>query len=217
MLQGQRISRGFSLLQTLIVVAIAGILVAMALPSFTDIIRSNRLATATNDLLASLNLARSESIKRGKDVVVRKTGLNWEDGWEVFVDVSRSSASTTNIFNDDGDSTPCESGEDCRLKIYTSLPPSISLRGRNNVSDFIRYTSTGISNYVPDGLNSVVNDYFVICDKTHNSSVSSPGPDTVRVVVLNTVGNPKLAVDTDTTKDGIPNLSTGVNVQSCLL
>lgn len=206
--------QGFTLIETLMAITIAAVLVALATPNFFTTIRNARLTTAANDLLASLNLARSEAIKRGRDVVVRKSGANWEEGWEVFVDVKRSGADA-NTFNENTDTTtPCQSDEDCMLRKFSALPNNMTLRGGNNLAEFIRYTPAGVSNYLVDEKTNIEKDYFIICDISKNGGSATPKADSSRVIVFSTIGRARMAEDTDTTKDGIPNLSSG-NVTTC--
>lgn len=49
---------------------IAGILLAMAVPSFTRLLNTNRVADQTNELVGALTLGRSESIRRNANVTL---------------------------------------------------------------------------------------------------------------------------------------------------
>lgn len=62
--------RGFNLIELMIGIAVAAILLTIAIPSFTATINRNRLATAANELVASLQLARMEAVRHGARVVV---------------------------------------------------------------------------------------------------------------------------------------------------
>lgn len=83
---------GFTLLELMVTVSIAAILLALALPSFQSSMRSNRVATATNELLASLALARSEAVRntRGAGLCTSADGAScgggWNSGWLVWAD-----------------------------------------------------------------------------------------------------------------------------------
>jgi len=85
---------GFTLVELMLTVAIIGIVLGIGLPSFQSMMINNRLTAQANSLVGALNLARSESIKRNKLVVVGKTGTNWKDGWEVFQDLNADGSST---------------------------------------------------------------------------------------------------------------------------
>lgn len=72
--------RGFSLIELMVAVAILAILLALAVPSFQDMIQRNRVRTAAADLTDSLNLARSEAIKRGSST---RLCIDGDNAWEV--------------------------------------------------------------------------------------------------------------------------------------
>ena len=64
---------GFTLVELIVTMAIAAIILTQAVPSFSTMISNNRLTTQTNDLVADINLARSEAIKRGLRVILCRT------------------------------------------------------------------------------------------------------------------------------------------------
>lgn len=85
--------RGFSLIELMVVVAITAILLVIGLPSFQGSMRSNRVATATNELMSSFALARSEAIRSpgGAAICSTEDGSScdgdWSIGWMVWIDM----------------------------------------------------------------------------------------------------------------------------------
>ena len=59
----RRQNTGFSLIELMVVIAIVAVLLTLGLPSFQSSLRSNRIATTSTELLASLALARSEAVR----------------------------------------------------------------------------------------------------------------------------------------------------------
>ena len=74
--------RGFTLIELVIVVAIFGVLAALAGPAFSDFVIRQRIRNAGYDLMADLTFARSEAVKRNKSVTVSKSGT-WTGGWAI--------------------------------------------------------------------------------------------------------------------------------------
>ncbi len=60
----KRAQPGFTLLELMMVVAIAGVLLAVAVPAMGNFIRNSRITGAANDVMAGLHFTRSEAIKR---------------------------------------------------------------------------------------------------------------------------------------------------------
>lgn len=81
-------NKGFTLLELLVAIAIMGVLFAIAIPSFKQMLKSNRLSTQANEFISTLNLARSEAIKRGDVINITATDSSaaaneWGPGWTV--------------------------------------------------------------------------------------------------------------------------------------
>jgi len=76
-------SRGFTLIELMVAVAILGIVLAFALPSYQYTVKNNCLTTGTNTLVTSLQLARSEASKRRVDISVTAKAGGWGSGWTV--------------------------------------------------------------------------------------------------------------------------------------
>ncbi|MEW6414064.1 MAG: GspH/FimT family pseudopilin [Pseudomonadota bacterium] len=82
-------SRGFTLVELMVVLAVLGIVLGIAIPNFQRVVVSNRMAAQANDVIAALSLARSEAVKRAAQVTVcassdRATCTGgWAQGWIV--------------------------------------------------------------------------------------------------------------------------------------
>jgi type IV fimbrial biogenesis protein FimT len=90
-------SKGFTLLELIIIVAIIGISTAFAAPGLSTMISNNRISSNANDFAAALQLAKAEAVARLNPVVLCKknagsTGCiadgDWSQGWIVFSDVN---------------------------------------------------------------------------------------------------------------------------------
>ena len=83
---------GFTLIELVITVLVGGILLAIGLPSFGNLIKSNRLTAQTNDVLTAIHVARNEAVNRGHNVrVISINGdTDWAFGWQVRLDVNNN-------------------------------------------------------------------------------------------------------------------------------
>lgn len=77
-------SQGFTLLELMITLFIAGILVSYAIPSYMEFGVRQRVTNEANDLLGDIMFARVTAIKEGQSVKITSvSGNDWSGGWTI--------------------------------------------------------------------------------------------------------------------------------------
>jgi len=83
-----RRSPGFTLIEMVITVTLLGVLLAIAVPSFQQLILNQGVKSAAFDVFSALEYARSEAIKRPGETVTLKAGAAsdgaWSTGWRLL-------------------------------------------------------------------------------------------------------------------------------------
>lgn len=80
---------GLTLVELMVVIVVFAILATIGIPSFTNLVANNRATAAANEVLSTLQFARSEAVKRNEDIIAEPTSAtDWSGGWTVFRDVN---------------------------------------------------------------------------------------------------------------------------------
>ncbi|MDP3813571.1 GspH/FimT family pseudopilin [Pseudomonas sp.] len=74
--------KGFTLIELMVTLAVMAILLGIAAPSFSQMLRDNRAASELNVFVSMFNFARSEAASRGLRVRVQGP-LAVDDSWQV--------------------------------------------------------------------------------------------------------------------------------------
>ncbi len=125
--------RGFTLIELIVTLAIAAVMLTLAAPSFLAFKRNSELISQANGLVAALNTARTEAMKRGLGaMVVPRDGQTWASGWRVFVDTNSDSNYT--------DGTDLVTLEQPALPSYFTVSATGTAGGG---SPYVLYNSSG--------------------------------------------------------------------------
>ncbi|MGS2743449.1 GspH/FimT family pseudopilin [Halomonas sp. LS-001] len=103
--------KGFTLLELLVALAVAGILATLVAPSFAGFLARQQLASDVNEVVSALSFARSEAIKRRQEVAA--TIDSTSDTWQIAVAVASSSET---------------------LRVATGRQSAVSMEGVDSVS-----------------------------------------------------------------------------------
>lgn len=123
-----KLARGFTLPEALTVTAIFALLVGLGVPGWQAFGRNQQGKSALNALASHLALARSESIKRNRPVLVDNLDGSWRSGWVVYVDANN------NALLDGGDPV---------LASSRAQPADLIISGNTPVRRYVRYTPSG--------------------------------------------------------------------------
>lgn len=184
----QHIMNGVTLLELMVTVAIVAILGALAAPSFQAMIQANRTRTVASELLATLNLARSEAARRGQPVSICRSsngsscsssGTGWDQGWIAFVNV-------------DNDKPAVRDSNELILQVKQNLPTGVTVRPNSNFTNYLTYSRTGLANQMGT---------FVICAGS-DADLKKRQP---RAIV---VDRTRILLATDGDGNGIPEKSS---------
>ncbi len=124
--------RGFTLVELIVTIAILAVVMAVAVPSFTNFKRNSELTAAANSFVGMLAAARGEAMKSSTTAVVLPLdGANWANGWIAFLDKNFDG-----VYNADTDTLIMKKDE--------SLPSYFSMTKLGTAESF-KYNGSGYS------------------------------------------------------------------------
>ncbi len=156
-----RHSTAFTLFELLITIAILGVLLGIAVPSFGSLIERNQQTTTTHDLLTALSYARTLAINRREHISLCagadncEASANWEKDILIFSDPNRNG----------------QLDDDEHLHRIVTIPD----RNHWNWSNF---RSRAFMSFKPNGTTDSLNGTYTLCS----------GSEALRQIVINITG-----------------------------
>jgi len=174
--------------------AVVGLIAAIAVPNLRPFIQNNRLTSASNDLLRSFQLARTEAIKRQQNVVVcasaNPTAANPTCSYGTF--------SGWIVFQDTNANWQADGGE-AVIERHDLVDSTVTVKKDNNGIE--SYAATGFAN--PAGAQTPTRN-ILMCDVRGNKVT---GTDSVeRAVIISATGRVRVSKN----KDDVTNVLAAV-------
>ena len=130
--------RGFTLIESMVALAVLGILAVVAMPGMQKVVAKQRMRSASYDVVSDLTLARSEALKRGVRVTacVSSDGLHclasgeWTQGWMLF---------------EDADGNALRSDTEALIGVHAAMPEGLQATGNGTMAHYVSYGPNGRS------------------------------------------------------------------------
>lgn len=171
-----RLNSGFTLIEALVVIVIIGIIASFAAPSFTNLIKNQRISATTNEIISTLQTARSEAVKRSTRVTVcfkiNSTGNQCQDLGGATNNTNYIYAFTDTNNNQvlDGSETVLYLSNRFNNEVIFKHPTTTNLRVRKSIS----FDARGNANFgiTGDAFNrSQREGLFGLCDDRNDNSL----------------------------------------------
>jgi type IV fimbrial biogenesis protein FimT len=136
-------TKGFTLLELMITIGLAGVLFGLVVPNMGVFIRNNRLTSAANDILRGTQQARSEAIKRQAGPVVMCATAD-SDAAASTIACNYGSFKSWFVFNDLNNNAQ-----------FDDPAEVVIARGASHATVNARNDNAGILCYLPTGFEDV--------------------------------------------------------------
>lgn len=150
---------GFTLIELMITLSVLGILAAIGIPSFFELLSNNRMTSTTNSISAALQSARSEAIIRKEPVIFCQNNGSGSGcaasigtlaaGWVIGLDSDLNGAIDTNGV----------------IRVADAFPANMAFTMTGFTGNFVRYNTQGIAASPPTSIR--------VCDSSRTGEIGN--------------------------------------------
>jgi len=134
---------GFTAIELMTTIAVLGLIVTLAVPSFNNFVVKNQVNSAATEILTNLLLARGEAAKRNTSVSITPVNTAaWTQGWNVtYLDSGgttrtlKTQAAYTGAMTVTGPAVAVIYGRDGRLTSTTAVTFTVNVPGNTNITN----------------------------------------------------------------------------------
>lgn len=156
-MRDRRPCRGFTLLELLVALVIAGVLLMLATPIYRAWIEDIELRNRVDALVNAMAFARGEALKRNGRVNLCHSADGascapsggWETGWLIYADDNRNGE-----LDDD----------EMVIRVEARAEPGITVRGNRPLADYVSYNEYGHTRMANGALQMGT---FTVCRRGH--------------------------------------------------
>lgn len=175
---------GFTLIEMMVTLTLAGILAGLAIPNMRTFLWNNRIAGTSNDLLHSIQVARTEAIKRqqGAVAVCATTDSSVADN---SLTCSNGNFSQWFVFNDANQNGVHDNGEVVLGRGAAAATNTV----KSNQGGIVCFGTTGFAN--PACGTQLPTTSITICDSRGNTAVGTFS--TARALFISQTGRARVS------------------------
>jgi type IV fimbrial biogenesis protein FimT len=177
--------KGFTLVELMVTLSVAAVLMSIAVPNMSSFAKNSRLTTAANDVLRSFQVARSEAIKRQRNVVVCASDDNSTCSYGKF---------TAWIVFEDTDGDWQRANTEPLIETHAALDSSLKVATDND--GIVNFGASGFA--LPTGVSGKAPSRTIgICDSRGNHPISTGSTEsTARALMIDQTGRARVSKTT---------------------